>query len=498
MSAIPISRIPRFYADRFGDSAALIQDDDLVSWEALDRRSTRLAWGLRERGVGQDHLVLVALPNSNAFYEITFAIWKAGAIPHIVSWRLPEPEFAAIVDLARPKVIVTQSETFNQAFGGLTPSELQTSRDASLPEVVSRYWKAMSSGGSTGRPKIIVDHTPSEIDPAETAVLLPHGGSVLNPGPLYHNAPFLFMHSALFQGNTVVGMAKFDAEETLRLIERHKINWINMVPTMMSRIWRLPEAVRNRYDLSSLQAIWHMAAPMPPWLKKEWIGWLGPERIWELYGGTEGTGRTVINGVEWLQHVGSVGRPVADCEVRIVDEHGVRLPRDTIGEIYFVPTSDEPPYHYIGAESRRGADGAESLGDFGWLSDDGYLYLADRRVDLIISGGSNIYPAEVEGALMEHPGVEVAVVIGLPHEDLGASVHAIVRPRQDWSAPLDAEVLAAHVREKLALYKTPRSYEFTEDELRDDAGKVRRTKLRDDRIARLSAATGDRIDRPDS
>ncbi|HUO11661.1 MAG TPA: AMP-binding protein, partial [Caulobacteraceae bacterium] len=303
--------------------------------------------------------------------------------------------------------------------------------------------------------------------------------TIVNPGPLYHNAPFTQTHRALFRGDTVVGMARFDPEETLRLIAEHRARWINMVPTMMLRIWRLPHDVRIRYDLSSLTHVWHMAAPMPPWLKEAWIDWLGPERIWEFYGGTEGQGATVISGTEWLSHRGSVGRPVLS-EMRILDEAGEPLPTGAVGEIYMRPLSGNATYHYLGAEARSAAEGFESIGDFGWMDADGYLYLADRRTDLILSGGANIYPAEVEAALMEHPDVEVAVVVGLPDEDLGAAVHAIVKPQT--GASLDEASLAAFVAERLARYKTPRSYEFTGEALRDDAGKVRRNRLRDERI----------------
>jgi bile acid-coenzyme A ligase len=165
--------------------------------------------------------------------------------------------------------------------------------DAPLTSPVARYWKAMTSGGSTGCPKVILDHQPAVIDTSAEPILgIPHGVSLLNPGPLYHNAPFIASHRGLFAGGRVTGLVKFDAEETLRLIEANRVQWVNFVPTMMHRIWALPEAVRNGYDLSSLKVVFHMAAPMPPWLKEKWIEWLGPERIFELYGGTERQGST--------------------------------------------------------------------------------------------------------------------------------------------------------------------------------------------------------------
>ncbi len=484
MPKIPLSDIPRFYSHTLGvDEIAVVHGYDNLSWGALDRASTEMAWSLKARGVGQDDFVTLALPNGCAFFIATFAIWKVGATPHVVSWKLPQAEFDEILELLRPKLVITGDPSQSTAHPSVTPTELQSSHHQDLPPLMAKSWKAMSSGGSTGRPKIIVDHLPTEFDPDLAVLKLPKQGVVLNPGPLYHNAPFVAAHYALCRGNRVVCMERFDPESTLRLIDAHKVNWISMVPTMMGRIWRLPPDLRDSFDLSSLETVWHMAAPMPVWLKKAWIDWLGAGKIWELYAGTERTGRTTISGADWLNHPGSVGRPDPDCFVEIRDEAGATLPSGAVGEIYFGRRDPAQPYHYIGAESRVLAGDLESLGDYGWLDDDGFLYLADRRTDLIISGGANIYPAEVESALMEHPGVDVAVVIGLPNDDLGAQVHAIVRRRDDFLEADGEEELAAFVRQKLALYKTPRSYEFTNEDLRDDAGKVRRSKLREDRLA---------------
>jgi bile acid-coenzyme A ligase len=253
---------------------------------------------------------------------------------------------------------------------------------------------------------------------------------------------------------------------------------------MMNRIARLPAAERKRYDLSSLETVWHTAAPIPPSLKQFWIDWLGPERIWEMYGGTEGFCTTQLNGAEWLAHRGSVGRPAAG-DLLIRGEDGAALPPGEIGEIFMRKADGgAPSYRYVGAESRRLADGFESLGDFGWVDEDGYLYIADRRSDLILSGGRNIYPAEVEAALLEHPAVAEAVVIGLPEADLGARVHAIVRLEEGMAAT--AEELRAFAAERLVSYKLPRTVEFTDKPLRDEAGKVRRGRLREQRIAAMA------------
>ena len=253
---------------------------------------------------------------------------------------------------------------------------------------------------------------------------------MLNPAPLYHNFPFALTHSAMVHGCSVIGMTKFDAAKLLELIERYQVEWINLVPTMMSRIMRLPIEVRQAHSLSSLKAVWHTAAPIPTWLKQEWIDWIGPERIWEMYGGSEGFCVTQLNGVEWLKHRGSVGRAVAG-EVRIQAADGSVLAPGEVGEIFMRgPSGMQATYHYLGADSRRLPDGFESFGDYGWVDVDGYLLYCRSPHGSHPFGGSNVYPAEVEAALMEHPRVEMAIVIGLPDEDLGAVPHAIIRPEQ--------------------------------------------------------------------
>jgi bile acid-coenzyme A ligase len=244
---------------------------------------------------------------------------------------------------------------------------------------------------------------------------------------------------------------------------------------MMSRISRLPEDVKNKYDLSSLSTVWHMAAPCPPWLKEEWCNWLGGEKIMELYAGTEAQAVTIIRGDEWLAHRGSVGRCVTG-EMKVLDsETYEELPRGTIGEIFMRNT--RVTYKYLGAEARKSPDGWESLGDIGKIDEEGYIYLTDRRGDMILSGGANIYPAEVEVALSEHPDVVSSAVIGLPDEDLGNRIHALVQV----SKPIDEDELRTFLSERLVRYKVPRTFEFTSDAVRDDAGKVRRSALRDER-----------------
>jgi len=264
------------------------------------------------------------------------------------------------------------------------------------------------------------------------------------------------------------------------VIELHRADVVYLVPTMMKRISRLPDDIRLGYDLSSLRLVWHLAEPCPAWLKEQWIDWLGPEKIYELYAGTEAQGVTVISGTEWLTHRGSVGRP-AGGDFMIADADGQPLPAGQQGEVWIRNTTDRPTYRYVGAEPRALPGGWESLGDMGWFDEDGYLYLGDRMQDMILSGGANIYPAEVEAVIQEHPQVRSVCVIGLPDEDKGNVVHAIVEADP---AVLDVTELLSFAAERLATYKLPRTVEIVDTPLRDDAGKVRRSQLRAERLAR--------------
>jgi bile acid-coenzyme A ligase len=299
------------------------------------------------------------------------------------------------------------------------------------------------------------------------------------PGPLYHAGPFITAWQQLCCGGRVVVMPRFDALRALELIEAERVDWVLFVPTMMQRIWRLPEADRGRFDLTSLVTVMSSGAPSPEWLKRAWIDWLGPERIWEAYGGSERIGGTMISGSEWLAHPGSVGRPTADRKIRILDEGGRALPPGEIGLVYMMPPGGQgSTYRYIGATPDSTDDGWETLGDMGYVDEEGYLYLVDRKTDMIVTGGANVYPAEVEAAIDDHPAVRSSAVIGLPDEDLGQRVHAIVDAP---SPPAEAE-LRSHLARRIAGYKVPRSFEFVDQPLRDDAGKVRRSALRDQRI----------------
>lgn len=481
---VPMATLPAHHAQAGPERIAVSAGDEHLSWAALEARANQRARAWHALGVRAGDFVTVALPNGLDFYETSFAIWKLGATPNLVSPRLPRAEIEGILELVRPRLLVTD---LAEAPAGvaLWPMTSRAHLDESpepLPLQVSAHWKAMTSGGSTGRPKVIVDHMPAMWDPSAGILQQQPGDTVLNPGPLYHNAAFSLMHGALFVGGHVVEMGRFDALRALELIQQHRVQWVNLVPTMMHRIWRLPEEQRTAFDLSSLRIVFHMASACPAWLKEQWIEWLGPARIWELYGGTERQGATIIDGTEWLAHRGSVGRVQPGSRMQVLDAEGRPCAPGEVGEVFFLPDLGVgSSYHYIGAEAKRQGEW-ESLGDLGYLDADGYLYLVDRRTDLILSGGANIYPAEVEAALDAHPQVSTSAVIGLPDEDLGQRVHAIVQPAP--GASLDEDELRGFLASRLVRYKIPRSYEFVTEALRDDAGKARRSALREARVPR--------------
>ena len=463
------------------DRVMITCGDESITRAGFEAAANRLARDLQARGVAHGAMVTIALPNSVAWFVAFAAAWKLGAIPQPVSPRLPAREIEAIVELADAAVVLgadpgSLGERMCLPIGYEADPSLA---DEPLADIVSPAWKAPTSGGSTGRPKLIVSGDPATLDP-EAPGALGQGpdGCLVMPGPLYHNGPLIWSCSSLLAGNHVVVLPRFDAEATLAAIEEHRGDIVYLVPTMMKRIWRLPIDVRKRFDLTSLRIVWHLAEPCPPWLKDAWIEWLGPERIWELYGGTEAQAATIITGHEWLEHRGSVGKP-AEGTVQVTDDDGHERPSGEQGEVWLRTVArDTPTYRYVGAEARTREGGWESLGDVGWLDADGYLYLGDRATDMILSGGANIYPAEVEAALQEHPNVQSCAVIGLPDEDLGSAVHAIVEP----DGHLDVAHLLAFLGERLVRYKVPRTVELVAVPLRDDAGKVRRSALRDERL----------------
>ncbi len=427
--------------------------------------------------------VSIVLPNGVPFVVAEIAAWKAGAVPQPLSPRLPVGELAEIVALTDPALVIGDVEPSVSGSKPMLPARFRPAQDdGPLPVVVSPSWKAPTSGGSTGRPKVIVAGRPSlveDIDPSADGFAIEPGGVALVPSPVSHNGPNMSVCMSLLRGNHVILMRRFDAAETLRLIAEHKVTWLYAVSTILSRIAKLPEDVRAAADMSSLRTIFHTAAPVPVWLKRQWIDWVGPI-LRELYGGTEGQAATIITSEEWLAHPGSVGRALRG-EMQIRDADGRVLPPGEEGKVWIRRApGTEPTYRLLGGQAQADDAGWESLGDIGWFDEDGYLYLylGDRETDMILVGGANVYPAELEAALGLHDAVADSCVIGLPDDDLGNVPHAIVYPRR----PVTEAALLEHLKSRVASYRLPRSFEFVAAPLRDEAGKIRRTHLRAERL----------------
>lgn len=490
LAGAPMGMLLSAQAAHRPDAPAFTFAGETLSFAQMDRAANRMARALAAQGVVQGDVVVVSMPNCPAYVQAVFALWKLGATPCPISQRLTPTEFAQVLDLALPRLVIGTGQTpagevplFDIAQP--LPAGLD---DAPLPPAVSMPGKILASGGSTGRPKLVVDPIASGWGPDKLSPFRPPASTILNAGPLYHTAPFAFAIVALAEGSHVVCMERFDAQEWLHLAAKHRVTVACVVPTMMSRIARLDPAITDAADLSAFRFIMHSSAPCPPDVKRWWLGKIDPAVLWEVYGGTERLGATMINGVEWLARPGSVGRPPPGDMVVITDDAGSPLPPGEIGEILFRRASGVgKAYRYIGAETRIRGD-LDGMGDMGWLDADGFLYIADRRTDMILVGGMNIYPAEIEAAIEAVPGVACAAVIGLPDADLGNRIHAIVELAQDVPppAPEDALAFLAPGLALLAQFKRPRSAEFTHDRVRDDAGKVRRAALRAERVGSTS------------
>lgn len=487
MKVKPYVRIFAELAQREPDAKAITCEDRTVTRRELELASNRLARSYEAAGVGLGDLVTLALPNSIEFYEALLACWKVGAVPQPVSHRLPQVERQAIVELANSRLVVG-AEPQDHPGRRCLPIGWQPDpalSDAPLEERISPIMKAATSGGSTGRPKLILAGTPAVAAPgAGFGAGLKTDDRQLVAGPLYHNSSLVLSILGLTLGQQLVVLPKFDAEKALQAIHRHRITLVNFVPTMMSRMLKVIQQQPGRFELASLRMFWHMGAVCPQWLKQAWIDLIGADKIWEMYGGTETVAVTAINGSDWLKHRGSVGKPIGGGQMKVLNEAGEIAKPGEIGEIYMRGPEGAPPaYHYIGAEKKE-KNGWESIGDLGWMDEEGFLYISDRRTDMIVSGGANVFPAEVEAVLDSHPRVRSCAVVGLPDADLGQRVHAVVHADPE----LTSEELLQLVGQKLARYKVPRSIEFVDEHLRDDAGKVRRSAVRDASIQRLGLA----------
>lgn len=488
-----------------GDAPAITSvapdlEPEQMTFRELDMKSNQIARAYIFFHVQRNDLVTICLPSGQEFVVACFASWKLGATPNNVSYALTFKERDDIVRLAQPRIVVgvpskkdpkmRLHDGFRCIREGYDPGPLLSAEP--LPDNFANSWLVATSGGSTGRPKLIVLNDPSFISMKDLGggrLAMVDGFSItggakfngvdLIPSPLSHNAPFHCAIQGILSGSHQVLLTKFDAEMFLHLLQDYKCTFSYLVPTIMKRIWDLPEDVRTRYDVSSLQSVFHMAAPCPPWLKEAWCHWLGPEKVWECYGPTEATTLTLIRGDEWLRRpkvtgLNLVGRP-SYGQLKILDpETKEELPPGTMGEVWMRHHEKRITYYYRGSETNADEAGWETVGDIGMLDEDGYCHLGDRQKDMVLIGGQNIYPAEVEAALEQHPAVKSAVVVGTHDDDLGNALHAVVYAG---SENVTAEELRGFLTGHLSRHKIPKGFTFSEQHVRGLDGKVRRSEI---------------------
>lgn len=469
-----------------GDSRVVLTRNEFQQRVESVAGQLTAAW---ETKVGRPPAVgdFLAILLSNRIEQVVcgHAAWRLGVTPVPVNLRAPEPEREAFLRLVEPSVVV--AETSVASWPTVTLAELGDPLLSSLPPARgSDPAFGIGSGGSTGRPKLILGGGPLELDPeALTRTYASFGfgpeDRTFIAAPLYHAAGFVDSMMALFLGQQLVMMERFDAAGALRLLEEEGIESAVFVPTMLKRMLECEDLAGT--DLSALRALCHLGAKCPASVKRDWIELLGAERVYEIYGSTEATGLTAIRGDEWLAHPGSVGRPV-DSRLLIAGPDGAELGPGEVGEIFMAPAAGPVSFDYRGDAPRLRDDGLASVGDLGWVDEDGYLYIADRRSDLIVSGGSNVFPAEVESTLCGHPEILDAAVIGLPDEEWGQVVHAVIVPKPG-TALTDAAV-RDFCRERLVPYKVPKSVELVERLPRNEVGKLRRRALIDERIGSVA------------
>lgn len=501
---------PGIIAAQTPDKPAYIMADsgEVITFRTLDERSNQIAHLLRGLGLKRGDHIAILLENHVSFLQITWAAHRSGLYYTAISHRLQADEVAYIVNDCGARVLLTSQaqlpvveklldrvpavEGFYLVDGELAPFRNLDQAIASLPVSPlpdqSPGADMLYSSGTTGKPKGIkvplpetTLETPGALFNLLQALYMTPDREMryLSPAPLYHAAPLRYCMCFTATGSTCVIMEKFDPEQYLQLVQQYRITHSQLVPTMFVRMLKLPEAVRQQYDLGSLVCAIHAAAPCPVQVKEQMLQWWGPV-IHEYYAGTEGMGFCTIGPQEWLTHKGSVGRAILG-QVKIVDDADNELPTGEIGTVYF---ADGLPfeYHNDPAKTRSASNrrGWTTLGDVGYVDGEGYLYLTDRKAYMIISGGVNIYPQEAEDVLIGHPKVADVAVFGVPNEEFGEEVKAVVQPvsMADVSEAFAQELLA-YCRAHLSAIKCPRSIDFERELPRHPTGKLYKRLLKD-------------------
>jgi long-chain acyl-CoA synthetase len=483
----------------------------------VEGRAARIAGGLQRLGVRQGDSVCILMRNDIAFLEAAYAAMRLGAYAVPVNWHFKPEEINYVLGDSGTRVLIGHADMLHQLRDAI-PAGVTVLSAPTPPEILKHYktdpdnlatpdfavdlesWleqqrpyegpalpqpaNMIYTSGTTGHPKGVRRHapTPEQSASAERMRAMIYGlkpaARALLPGPLYHSAPNSFGLRAGRLGGALVLMPRFDPEEFLRLVQGERIDTIFMVPTMFIRLMKLPEEVRRKYDMSPLRHIIHAAAPCPADVKRAMIEWWGPV-IYEFYGSTESGAVTFANSEDALKKPGTVGKISPGAELRFIGDNGKVLPQGQIGEIYS-RIADNPDFTYHNKPEKRAEielDGFITSGDVGYIDEDGYVFICDRKRDMVISGGVNIYPAEIEAALHAVPGVHDCAVFGIPDDEFGEALMAVVEPQA--GVTLDVGLIRAQLKTSLADYKVPKHVEIHAQLPREDSGKIFKRRLRD-------------------
>lgn len=498
-------------------STGIISGSRRRSFDEVEQRVLLIAGGLQSLGVSEGDCVCILMRNDIAFLEASYAVMSLGAYAVPVNWHFKPEEVDYILKDTGTRVLIGHADLLN-ALGEVVPGDITLLSVPTPPEIEGAHridpsrrglprgaedfepWmrrqkpydgpkrpqpqSMIYTSGTTGQPKGVRREAPTPSQAAAAEAMrarvygLKPGVRALLPGPLYHSAPNVFALRAGRLGGALFLMPRFDAEGLLRLVQEQAIDTIFMVPTMFVRLLKLPDAVRERYDVSSLRHIVHAAAPCPPDVKQAMMKWWGPV-IHEYYGSTESGAVTYAAPEDALRKPGTVGRILDGAMLRILDDAGNVLPRGTIGEIYSRSTGS-PDFSYHNKPEKRieiERDGFITSGDVGYIDEDGYVFISDRKRDMVISGGVNIYPAEIEAALHALPGVHDCAVFGIPDDEFGEALMAVIEPQPGTS--IDVDTIRSQLKSALADYKVPRHIELRAGLPREDSGKIFKRHLRD-------------------
>lgn len=461
----------------------------VFSWRQLYEAMEKVAAEMDKGGIRKGSQVIIGLPNTIEHIVSSLAAWHLGACCIPISCSLKEFERDRVLGLVTPKLIVADWTLPGEHPWQLTNVDIRklcesdaAVEDDGVPFVTASPGRAMATGGTTGKPKLVVQNVTMAYNDLGLQGWSAMSGQEANlrqlvPGSIYHTLYNSSLYIGLFMGHTIYLMMKFNPDLALELIGKYQIQCGGFVPTMLDRMMLAPNF--HTVDLSSLTAIFHAGGACAPIIKKTWIERIGAEKIYEFYAMTEMIGSTTIRGDEWLLHEGSVGKPVG-CSIRICSESGEEVPAGEVGEIFSRPDMGLVTYYIGRAAIRSGAEGYYSVGDLGYLDEDGYLYIVDRRSDMIVTGGKNVYCEEVESVMRGFPKIRDIVVIGLPDEKWGRKVHALMEVEGNPEEFPFGE-LAAYCHAKISSHKIPKSYEIVPEIPRDEMGKIKRWKLAEER-----------------